>query len=279
MHAISDFATELEEVHYSPGYIAELEQKINSLEHQNNCLKQYQLESEKFKLELKEMTSLKEEYEQRYEEASIKLLCIEDDDSLIFSETEQMKTLNQKISILIHANEDLRKELEKSYLSNKKITEERNEFKNRISQLEKLLGDLNQTKTLDRNFIDGCTVIGKDQESRIFEILFKTEDQKISQDHVAETPKKSFTREISMENLNKNSLSPIFEKSPRSSMNNNILKISVSPLARNINTPKLSRGRVSPFRTSPKLKHSKKKSQYMPSFMRKPFKVSKKLNV
>ena len=141
MYGISDFATEFEEIHYSPGYISELEHKIKFLEKENNSLTEYKLESERLKLELQQMNELKDAYEEKYDEANLKLLFI-DDDSMIFSESEQIKTLNQKIIVLLHANEDLRKEIEENKVFTKEILNERDELLTKNTQLENLVKEL-----------------------------------------------------------------------------------------------------------------------------------------
>ena len=87
------------------------------------------------------MNELKDAYEEKYDEANLKLLFI-DDDSMIFSESEQIKTLNQKIIVLLHANEDLRKEIEENKVFTKEILNERDELLTKNTQLENLVKEL-----------------------------------------------------------------------------------------------------------------------------------------
>ena len=271
MNGISDFTTELEEIQYSPGYINELEHKIQFLEKQNKCYKEYKLEAERLQMELKHITTLKETYEEKYNEASMKLLYIEDDDSIIFSESEQVKTLNQKVSILLHANQDLLKEIEENKKWIQEITNERDLLKDSIKKLQNSIKALElQVETKEFQAIDASN---KSQSKLI------SEEDSHSQIKIDLESSLKLFKKVSIEEPEKKSASPEQKNSARNSFKCNTLAISVSPVARSMNTPKLAIGRFSPSRQSPKLKHLKKKSQYIPSFLRKPSKDVKKINV
>lgn len=265
MYAINDFTTELEDIQYSPGYTSELEHRIHALEQQNAMLKDYKFEAERLEMELKHVTTLKDTYEEKYNEASMKLLYIEDDDSLIFSETEQVKTLNQKISILLHANDDLRHEIEQQKDSISRITKERDYFRDQLLEIERKSKTLPQARE---------SVLERRPETCFADLdLKKPEDflnDSKNYESLIEKPK-----DLMPEIMSKTSTSPTTFKSPRSSMKNMALTISLSPVARSMNTPKLKE-KTAVSRQSPKLKHSKKKSQYIPSFLRKPNRIAKK---
>lgn len=124
MYSINDFTTELEDIHYSPMYITELEKKIKVLEHKNSELVRYKIQCEKLVLELNHIKNLKETFEEKYNQATLKLLYMDDEDSISFRESEQVKNLNQKCSIFMHANQDLKKEIEDLKAQNEKLNEE-----------------------------------------------------------------------------------------------------------------------------------------------------------
>ena len=80
--------------------------------------------------------------------------------------------------------------------------------------------------------------------------------------------------EGSFEEFNKKSLSPVPVSYLRNSVKTSAIKF--YPVAFSMSTPKVNIGRGSPTRQSIKNNHLKKKSQYIPSFLRKPNKVIKK---
>ena len=151
LNSLSDFKPDLLDVQYSPGYLKELEHKIKQLEHQNDILQSYKSECDRLNMELKHISTLKDTYEEKYNEASMKLIYIEDDDSLIFTESEQIKNMNEKVQILVHANEDLRKEVETSKTESIKLKQEIDNYKEKIKKIENSNNNLTQiTETKEK---------------------------------------------------------------------------------------------------------------------------------
>ena len=244
MYAINDFATELEEVHYSTMYVTDLEKKIKILEQKNSELYQYKIQCERLSLELKHVTNLKESYEEKYNEASMKLLYMDDEDSFIFTETEQVKTLNQKCSIFMHANEDLKIEIEDL----KAIVERLNDE----LHLERSRGKVAQVKTCEKSTNTfGIEEILVDK-AQIFNVRKSTKVGK--REYLIDDPIKSssifLTRDVSDKCFS---------------------TFSVSPFGRTTSTPfianskKLGQNRG----TARSPKGSKLKARYVPSFLRK----------
>ncbi|CAG9333053.1 unnamed protein product [Blepharisma stoltei] len=102
---------------YSPSILKQLEQQNAILEEENKQLRATSYlkgELEKTRTELIRMTSLKEQFEEKYNEMAVKCMYLEIEDSMIYDENEQITLLNKKIEMLMHANEDLRKEAKKS---------------------------------------------------------------------------------------------------------------------------------------------------------------------
>lgn len=246
MLGLGEFTTELEEIHYSPGYITELEQKIQSLERQNQGLKEFKLETERLQMELAHVTTLKDTYEEKYNEVSMKLLYIDDDDSGIFSESEQVKTLNQKVAILLHANQDLLKEVKESKEANLLIAKEKQELQ---SKIQKLLEIPNQKPGKILTF---------EAFTQYSEETFGDSSQNFNKSSMCEK---------------NTSISPLPQR-PSMGNKGKPFIICPSPSAFIANSPKSTIERPSPSMPSPKLKHLKKKSHYFPSFLRKPVKKS-----
>lgn len=102
------------EIRYSPGYVKQIEQQLAILEEENRYLKLrsgFKSELDGVKMELMQMTSLKEQFEEKFNEMAAKCMFLEIEDSMIYDENEQISQQNKKIELLIHANEDLHKEL------------------------------------------------------------------------------------------------------------------------------------------------------------------------
>ena len=241
MYGLSDFTTELEDIHYSPGYITELEHKIQFLEKQGQLCREYKLENDRLQMELHHITTLKDTYEEKYNEASMKLLYIEDDDSMIFSESEQINTLNQKIAILLHANQDLLQEIEEYKHTNESITKEKTILELQNAKLEHQLMLLTkQPKTLPTRSL--CN-----SETSFIEILsqkFNRENTEYSMQY------KRFHSEEAT------SISPFPKRaSVGARMPKNHLALSTTQLMRSTNTPKPPQESTSPTLPSPKLKH------------------------
>lgn len=304
MNGFNDFTTELEDIHYSPGYVNELENRVKSLEQENLVMIGFKKECDKLNMELKHVMTLKDTYEEKYNEASIKLICIDDDDSLLFSETEQLKSLNEKIAILLHANKDLRKEIELNQENIDKIGMERDRYK---AELLDVQAKSYSQKTIQKSEKETMT----DPELKI---LTKRKSVSINEDPIETQSlkhtkhKKSlnelmieesvFSKFMNRKTLNTETDSPdkqedhekldsqdlfsktfnskIFIPDPKETIYWPTFATSNSPFARNMNSPKI-KPKLVLSRQSPKVKQAKKaKSTYIPSFMRKTNKVVKK---
>ena len=306
MYGVSDFTTELEDIHYSPGYVNDLETKIKSLEQENSTLFGYMKECDKLNMELKHVMTLKDTYEEKYNEASIKLICIDDDDNLLFSETEQLKSLNEKIALLLHANKDLRKEIESSQENLEKIGKERDRYKTDLMDIQAKFNNLRQSiQTSEKATLTDqeLLMITKHKSVSICEDPVKTQAPKHiklkkSLDQLI-LEESAFSKFMNRKTLNTETDSPdkpedherqdsqdLFSKTCNSKIFVPDIKqetvlwptyaTSNSPFARNMNSPKL-KPKLVLSRQSPKAKQQKKaKSAYVPSFMRKTSKVVKK---
>lgn len=244
MYGINDFTTELEEVHYSPMYITELEKKIKVLEQKNSELFQFKIQCEKLSLELKHITNLKETYEEKYNEASLKLLYLNDEDSFIFTETEQLKTLNQKCSIFMHANEDLQKEIEDL----KAIIEQLNDE----LQVERLKVKILPSKKCEKS----TNTFGLDEilvdKAQIFNVRKSVNNGK--REYLIEDPVKSSSILLT-----------------RDASDKCFSTFSVSPFGRTTSTAfiRTSKNSAQNHGTKRSPKGTKSKVRYVPSFLRK----------
>ena len=143
----SDFNPSFTECHYSASYIKELEKKVAYLKEENRHLKSYSnlvSEVDRLKLELKHETSLREKYEQKYNNAYAKLIYLENEDSLVYEENEQISTLNQKVDMLVKANEQLQNEISKYYQKLQKATQEKEHYEQEL--IPKLKNELETLK-------------------------------------------------------------------------------------------------------------------------------------
>lgn len=307
MFAVSDFTTELEDIQYSPGYVNELEQKIKSLEIDNAALFRYKRECERLDIELKHVMTLKDTYEEKYNEASMKLICIDDDDddSLLFGENEQIKTLNEKILILLHANEDLRKEIEFKKKEVGEVRQESDKFKALYSDVQEKYLMLQNKETSDKetmtapeiqmkikrksvsineNFIEVEPLTNIKPKSGEYDLnieasAFSKYMKRKSVYTDTDSPDKPEDQEKSdpLEIFSKTFTSKIFITGPTcESLNSPTIATSNSPYARDMTSPKI-KPKLALSRQSPKVRQPKKqKSAYVPSFMRKKSKVAKK---
>lgn len=306
MFGVSDFTTELEDIQYSPGYVNELEQKIKSLELDNAALFRYKKECERLDIELKHVMTLKDTYEEKYNEASMKLICIDDDDdSLLFSENEQIKTLNEKIAILLHANEDLRKEIELKKSDLREAQVERDKFRalfldtqekslklqnKETAEKETMTTSENQMKinrksvSIDENILNVESVSHfkpriNEYDLNLEESAFSKYMKRKSIYTDTDSPEKLEDQDKSeqLEIFSKTFTSKIFITGPTcESLNSPTIATSNSPYARDMTSPKV-KPKLALSRQSPKVRQPKKqKSVYVPSFMRKKSKVGKK---
>jgi hypothetical protein len=297
MNITNDFTTELEDVQYSPAYVTDLERKIKILEAKNAELNQNKLECEKLFLELRRMTSLKESFEEKYNEASMKLLYMDDDESFMFNEAEQIRNLNQKLSILVHANQDLQEEVHELKDWNQRIIDENSLLKEKIIKKELKNKETNTDGIVCENFenLQIFNVRRSECLNRGFlaERLERTERfERIEGNEKNEKLEKNERNERNERNEKGNRSENIVRDFNSRKTSEHLLKTvqvgsslkfiskaSPSPFSRNV-TPKLeSQNKKRPpsinSRGSPKVGQVRKsKSVYKPSFLRKSFKSS-----
>ena len=263
----------------------------------------------------------------------MKLIYIEDDDSLIFTESEQIKNMNEKVQILVHANEDLRKEVETSKAESVKLKQELNNYKKKLTNIE---GSNNSfikiPETKEKNpfkiekLVEICIKRNKTMEKVDKETYMDTDNVLKSKrksasigddirDHFAEKndsidksektqgkkvpdglkgisgkeAEKFIKRKKSLEGCNdfKNFKTGELDQFSKTFSNPINIKInvekvfsptlanSISPVTRDINSPKF-KNKLALSRQSPRVKVKKQKSIYIPSFMRKSNKLIKK---
>ena len=281
MSATNDFTTELEDVNFSPAYVAEIEKKIKSLEGKNEELLQVKLECEKLSLELIYMTRLKEEYEEKYNEASIKLLYLDDDESFMFREDERINSLNQKLSILVHANQDLRDEIQELKKWNQRIIDENLELKEKALPKERKHKETNTDGIVCGN-IENIQIFNVRKTDSVYRQIVSERpskpepSEKIQKLEVIDKPDpthkldKRDKIETSLKSKHPSCM-PLKLARPESSQML-FTKSSVSPFSRQA-TPYMDHTlKQSNFQSSPKTSIRKSRSVYKPSFLRKSMK-------
>ena len=91
--------------------VSDIERRLMILEEENKQLRDlgfFKSEVERLKLELDYAESLKHKYRNMYNDAAVKLMYLQNTDSMIFEEDDQIVNLNKKVEMLVSANEDLK---------------------------------------------------------------------------------------------------------------------------------------------------------------------------
>lgn len=120
------------------------------LEEENKQLKNlgyYKAETERLRLELNYNNSLKDKYKNMYNEAAVKLMQLQNSDTVGCGDNEEVATLNQKIEFLVSTNEELKHTADEQLARLKESREENLGYiENAIPQLEKTICTLMDRK-------------------------------------------------------------------------------------------------------------------------------------